>query len=447
MPSAAHSPGHPPTYFFAESIYRFSLPIQVARWKELYYSIELDSLDIAFTDVLLGTAVGGPSWDVYWRLRPGESKSILCRLTVRPWIGWEAVEERYRSWHGCIDTSFVIEPAGYGTFQTFRLPDPFEIAPDSGLALSKKLFETRGRKLLERLNLLDRCSVGCFGGTSQNAILDDRFSRDHIWGPYLTFLLRKKDWEQHHNRLKEAIQEMPDEVDGVEWIGYDGPSPRKTDVWEIDSFLQMLTGFEARPETDREWLPYINRMGFLGRRWTERLFDAGQGEVFHDPGKQFIQLWRHWTAYVPPDIHRALLARSLFRVWNAGPEYNLKRTQARRDRIAFNLCFSRFIDEVLELAFCWNEQFVPQFKWRAALFRRLPICPGTIREGIESLWETSDSEVRLNTAEVIVNSIKMLMKDLYYLTPGLKEPLSTFAHAIHDTIEDVEVKRRTSLDW
>jgi hypothetical protein len=185
----------------------------------------------------------------------------------------------------------------------------------------------------------------------------------------------------------------------------------------------------------------------LGRRWTEQLFDAGQGQVFHDPGKQFAGRWRHWVAYVPPDIHRALLARSLFRVWNAGPEYNLSRAKARGKRATFDLWLNRFIEEILELAFCWNEQFVPHLKWRVAHFCRLPICPEAVREGIEGLWDTSDLEASIGIAETIITSVKLLMKDLYHLGPDLEEPLSAFAHALHDTIEDPVVRKQTSLDW
>ena len=197
------------------------------------------------------------------------------------------------------------------------------------MALSRRLFEQRGRPILTQLGLLDRCSVGCIGGTSQNAGLDDETSHDHVWGPYLTFLLAEDAWCEHHQRLEEAVREMPDEVDGRRWIGYEGPEPRKTAVWQMDAFLHMLTGLDRRPESDREWLEHLCRASFLGGRWTERLYDAGQGEIFHDPDKQFTERWRHWTAYVPPDIQRALLARALFRVWNAGPEYNLRRTAAR----------------------------------------------------------------------------------------------------------------------
>jgi hypothetical protein len=169
--------------------------------------------------------------------------------------------------------------------------------------------------------------------------------------------------------------------------------------------------------------------------------------VFHDPDKLFTEQWRHWTAYVPPEIHRALLARSLFRVWNAGPEYNLTRAQARDDRLAFALCRSRFVDEVLELAFCWNERFVPPFKWRAAQFRRLPICPIAVREEIDRLSKTSGVAESTRAARTIVQSIKRLMKDLYHLPSGMEEDLSVYAHAMHASIEDAEVRKHTPLEW
>jgi len=330
----------------------------------------------------------------------------------------------------------------HGMRQPFARPDPVQVVPGSGLALSKRLFETRGKDLLAELDLLDRCSVGCIGGMSQNACLDDDVSRDHNWGPYLTFLLPADDWEAHHERLERAVQEMPDKVDGVRWRG-GAAGMRKTDVWETGAFLRDLTGFDARPETAQQWLPYITRARFGVRRWTEQLFDAGQGQVFHDPDKQFTEQWRHWVAYVPPDIHRALLARSLWRVWNVGPNYNLERAQARGDRLTFDLCLSRFVEEVLELAFCWNKSFVPFFKWRAAHFYRLPICPKPVRTGIERLAERAEAEATLEIAKTIVTSVKLLVRDLYHLDTSPEAPLFVFSHAMRDTIEDPEIKEQT----
>ena len=74
-----------------------------------------------------------------------------------------------------------------------------------GLEYSRRLFEIHGRALLERLGLLSVCSVACVGGTSQNAGMDDAVSRDHTWGPYLTFLLPDPAWRLHGRRLNRAL--------------------------------------------------------------------------------------------------------------------------------------------------------------------------------------------------------------------------------------------------
>ena len=446
MESSPRADGHPPTYYFAESATRFALPIQVARWRDLYWALEVDDDNIAFADVLMGTAVGGPSWDVFWRLKAKQQRTLRARLTVRPWRGWEEVEERYRGWEGCLQPDFSIVPDSYDTKQAFAVPVEVALDPGSGLQLSRRLYEERGRKMLEDLDLLSLCSVGCVGNTSQNAGVDDASSRDHIWGPYLSFFLPPDAWDAHGERLQKAVSAMPDEVDGVAWNGYGGPEPRWTRVWEIGAFMHWLTGYAKRPALDEEWLPYLQQQNFLGRRWTERLFDAGQGVVFHDPQKQFTDIWRHWVGYPPPNIHKALVARSLFRVWNAGPEYNLTRIFDRGDAAAFAQCRARFVDEVMELACCWNERYVPAFKWRVTHFARLPICPVAVREGLQEMALVQDREA-IAVALRIVDSVKLLMKDLYHLPQRPAEPLSVYAHAVHASIEDEAVREATQLNW
>ncbi len=87
--------------------------------------------------------------------------------------------------------------------------------------------------------------------------------------------------------------------------------------------------------------------------------------------------------------------------------------------MTFNLCLNRFAEEVLELAFCWNEQFVPHLKWRVAHFYRLPICPVAIQQGLAQFWGKISMEAHMQTALTIELSIKYLMKDLYHLSPTL----------------------------
>ncbi len=447
MKAPDHDPECPLSYYLAQSGKRFALPIQVGRWRDLSMVLEVDDSNVAFTDVLMATAVGGPSWDIYWLLNPGETRRIRCRLTVDRWRGWYHVEERYRQWEGCSNSSFTCSGADHAMTQELREPEIIAPNEDSGIELSRRLFEERGRPLLKKLGLLEKCSVVCLGGTSQNAGLDDQWSRDHLWGPYLTFVMEADTILEHGAELDEALRSMPDEVDGVAWVGYDGPEPRKTAIMEADEFLQMLTRTASKPYTDMGWIPLLSESSFLGRRWTEAMFDATQGVVFHDPEKHLVTEWRHRTGYVPPNVHRAVLARSLFRVWNAGPEYNLLRIKERNDQLSYRLCLDRFIGESMELAFAWNERYVPQFKWRGRQFRSLPLCPAAFAANMDQLTETGEMDTTFDIALEQVLSIKKMVKELYHVRASLSAPLSEYAHEVRSQIADEDVKAATDLDW
>ena len=177
------------------------------------------------------------------------------------------------------------------------------------------------------------------------------------------------------------------------------------------------------------------------------MFDAGQGAIFHDPDDQFDDFWLRFVRYPPPDIQRALLARSLFQAWNAGPEYNLARAWQRGDLATFSQCRSRFVDEVVEAAFCWNKSYVPAFKWRLAHLNRLPDCPASIREGVASLAIRPPTAALLAIADTLVQDIKHLVSDRFEVSAARDEPLSSYAHEIHAGIGNAEVRQATALDW
>lgn len=110
----------------------------------------------------------------------------------------------------------------------------------------------------------------------------------------------------------------------------------------------------------------------------------------------------------------------------------------------------RLVDEVLELVFCWNERFVPPPKWRIAHFRRLPLCPVAVREGLEALcrpWPPEAPVGALESAQMVVAAINALMRDLYHLTTDSAGPLSAFAHEVHQGITDDAVRDATRLEW
>lgn len=318
-------------------------------------------------------------------------------------------------------------------------------APIKALELSRRLFERRGRPLLQQLDLLNVCAVGCFGGTSQNASLDDDWSRDHMWGPYLTFVLKGKAYNEHASALEKAIANMPDEIDGVHWIGYDGPKPRRTGVQEAHSLLRLITGLEGPVDREEDWIQLIERTGFLGRRWTEQLFDAGQGAVFH--GAWFEEMWRDWTKFVPLNIKLALISRSVFRIWNAGPTYNLRRLINRKDAIGTLLCTSRFVDEVMELGFILSNQFTPSFKWRSAHFQHLSVFSKEIQTAIAKLVEVKNVEDILSIARSIESEIKSVLRSMFSVRCGQRTDLSMYAQAIKKKIRNKQVKNMTNLDW
>ena len=314
-----------------------------------------------------------------------------------------------------------------------------------GLDLSRRLFEVRGRALLQHLGLLDVCAVACIGSTSQNARLDDEWSRDHMWGPHLYFIMRGAAFEDCAAVLNDAVVAMPDEVDGLQWVGYDGPEPRKTGVKEANALLCQVTGLERPPADELEWMRIVERTGFLGRRWTEQLFDAGQGAVFY--GVWFDEMWRDWTRFVPPNVKLSMVSRSVFRIWNSGPEYNLKRLIGRADSVGVNLCKARYIDDVMELAFTLSNQFTPSFKWRAAHFNRLSILTEQTKQDLRTLAGETDVEGIISAAESVAIEIKELLRAQFDPKCDPGAPLSMYAQALRRSISTQAVRDLTVLDW
>jgi hypothetical protein len=318
-------------------------------------------------------------------------------------------------------------------------------APNQGLELCRRLYQKRGRPLLQQLDLLDVCAVGCIGSTSQNARLDDALSRDHCWGPYLYFVLDGAAFKAHSLMLQQAIESMPDEVDGQRWIGYDGPEPRKTAVKEASHLLREQTGLQQPPSGDDEWMRIVQRTGYLGGRWTEQLFHAARGAIFH--GDWFRTVWKAWTSFVPPEVKLSLLSRSAFRLWNAGPEYNMERLIRRGDRIGMRLCVARFIDEAMEFGFTLNGQFTPSFKWRGALFERLPAPSDGTKSAIGALAAETDPSAMLSCAASVVSDIKDLLRAEYGVECDTAAPLSMYAQALRRSIRSDSVREQTQLGW
>ena len=113
----------------------------------------------------------------------------------------------------------------------------------------------------------------------------------------------------------------------------------------------------------------------------------------------------------------------------------------------FSQCRSRFVDEVVEAAFCWNKSYVPAFKWRLAHLDRLPDCPVAVREGVASLAIHPPTEGVLAVANTVVRGIKQLVSERFSVSASPDEALSTYAHQIHAGIGSRTIREATALDW
>ena len=114
---------------------------------------------------------------------------------------------------------------------------------------------------------------------------------------------------------------------------------------------------------------------------------------------------------------------------------------------SFAQCRSRFVDEVVEAAFCWNRSYVPAFKWRLAHFDRLLDCPVSVREGVASLAIHPLTDGMLAIAHSIVEGIKQAVSERFSVSAAPDMPLSTYAHEIHAGIVRHAVREATALDW
>ena len=95
--------------------------------------------------------------------------------------------------------------------------------------------------------------------------------------------------------------------------------------------------------------------------------------------------------------------------------------------------------------FYLNKSFFPFFKWREAHFRNLLLCPDPIRRGIERLSDSHDAEEKIEIAKTIVISVKLVVKDLFHLDTSVEAGLSVFSQAVHETVEDPEIRMQIPI--
>lgn len=251
--------------------------------------------------------------------------------------------------------------------------------PDiTGLELSQRYWEKYGRPLLRQKypQYAGRIAAGLVGHGSECYGFDDRYSRDHDFGPRFCLWLTDDDYAEIGSQLQEDYDSLPKRFMGYS-LEASASTPRsqgehrRSGVFRIGDFFESITGLRHAPGDD-EPLLWLNMD-------EATLAAATNGKVFADPLGAFSSS-RQGFKNMPDDVRLALISQRAGMISQSG-QYNFPRMSARGDTAAAILCISQFAEAVSSLVFLINNPltvgYAPYYKWRFAALRGISARPAT----------------------------------------------------------------------
>ena len=251
--------------------------------------------------------------------------------------------------------------------------------PDiTGLELSQQYWEKYGRPLLRQKypQYAGRIAAGLVGHGSECYGFDDRYSRDHDFGPRFCLWLTDDDYAEIGSQLQEDYDSLPKRFMGYS-LEASASTPcsqgehRRSGVFRIGDFFESITGLRHAPGGD-EPLLWLNMD-------EATLAAATNGKVFADPLGAFSSS-RQGFKNMPDDVRLALISQRAGMISQSG-QYNFPRMSARGDPAAAMLCIFQFAEAVTSLVFLINNPltvgYAPYYKWRFAALRGISARPAT----------------------------------------------------------------------
>lgn len=251
--------------------------------------------------------------------------------------------------------------------------------PDiTGLELSQQYWEKYGRPLLRQKypQYAGRIATGLVGHGSECYGFDDRYSRDHDFGPRFCLWLTDDDYAEIGSQLQEDYDSLPKRFMGYS-LEASASTPRsqgehrRSGVFRIGDFFESITGLRHAPGGD-EPLLWLNMD-------EATLAAATNGKAFADPLGAFSSR-RQSFKNMPDDVRLALISQRAGMISQSG-QYNFPRMSARGDTAAAMLCIFQFAEAVTSLVFLINNPltvgYAPYYKWRFAALRGISARPAT----------------------------------------------------------------------
>lgn len=259
----------------------------------------------------------------------------------------------------------------------------------NGLTLSRKYFDTYGRKMIAELEreypaLKGQFAAGLVGQGSECLGYDDALSADHDFGPSFCLWLPKDIYQEYGEICQKAYDLLPKEFEGF-------PARRvmeqgRVGVLEIGTFYFRLIGRETAPKSNMEWM------------WIpeSRLSQAANGEVFLDDAGQFSAIRKDLLAFYPEDVRKKKIAARAAAMAQSG-QYNYSRLSKRGEWAGAFLSMEEFVKNTCSIVNLLNRRYTPFYKWMHRSLKELPVLP-QVYELLDQMADCFDSRNAWQTA-------------------------------------------------
>lgn len=255
----------------------------------------------------------------------------------------------------------------------------------------------------------DRIATGLVGRGSECFLFDDEISRDHDFGPDICIWITKETDDEIGFKLMRAYLALSKEFMGYVKKRRNSYGERRTGLFRIPDFYEMLIGIKGIPENYEQWL-----------RIPEYAFaEATNGAVFSDTEGEFSYI-RNGILKMDEDVRKKKIAARLALMAQSG-QYNYPRCLAHGETEAAKWALHNFIEHAVYLLFALNHRFTPYYKWWFRSLKANTIIPEG--EGILSalLLGEKDPEPLIDTLS------KLVIKEL--ATQGLSDSSDPYLEA------------------
>ncbi len=302
----------------------------------------------------------------------------------------------------------------------------------NGLELSRKYYETYGEKMLREQfpDLSDLLAVAKTGSGSDACGFDDELSLDHDYEPGFQIFLKDEVPSRRAFELERAYAKLPKEFEGYRKQLILPVGGARNGVFYASEYFREKVG---DPEGKLDLFNWLTIPEYV-------LFEATNGEVFHDPSGFFTKI-REDLCSMPRDVLLKRLSACLLTMGQSG-QYNYPRLLKRNERGASELAVRRFTEAAMKAVFLLNRSYMPYYKWSFRAMRDLPLLKECSAELEKLLCDGGSEEASGRKARKIEEISTLISIEVHRqgLSKKQENDLEKLAYLVNDEVEDLTLR-------